>query len=207
MQQAISQFSTQFKGGVRANLFDVSIACAGAGFVTDKLQFHCKGASIPAQTIGNIPVPYQGRQLMVPGDRTYADWTATIFSDEGWVIRSQFESWMQQIQDLVVNFQGIGATELYGTAIVSQYRRDGGVEASYSMNCYPTEVAAIDLAWDSNDAVEEYAVTFAVNYMGAPDPGGKSAPTSGNPASWKIGGSVDSKGNRQVNAAVRKAWK
>ena len=29
---------------------------------------------------------------------------------------------------------------------------------------YPVNISAIDLAWDSNDAAEEYTVEFAVQY-------------------------------------------
>ena len=200
MQQAISHFSTQFKGGVRANLFDVSITCAGAGFTTPKLEYHCKGASIPAQTIGNIPVPYQGRQFMVPGDRTYADWTATVFGDEGWEIRSQFEHWMHQIQNHDINLQSLSSATLYGEAVVTQYNRKGAVESSYSMNLYPTECAAIDLAWDSNDAVEEYAVTFAVNHWHA-GPGRVSAGTDSG-IKGGISVSADTDGNVSAVASV-----
>ena len=32
-------------------------------------------------------------------------------------------------------------------------------------NCWPTTVDAIDLAFDTNDAIEEFGVTFRFNYM------------------------------------------
>ena len=51
---------------------------------------------------------------------------------------------------------------------------------------YPTEVAAIDLAWDSNDAVEEYAVTFAVNNWHS-DQGVGFDVTGSRDSSWELG--------------------
>ena len=36
-------------------------------------------------TVGEVPVFYRGRQIYVAGDRTYADWTVTVYNDGGWV--------------------------------------------------------------------------------------------------------------------------
>ena len=162
----ISNFSSRFKGGVRANQFTATIAIPpGIGQMGPDFSFHCKGTSIPASTIGNIPVPFLGRQLMVPGDRTYADWTVTVFNDVTMDIRHTFEGWMAQLQNHGANFQNSTKNEdVYGMGTVTQLNRTGKAISSYSIEIYPTEVAAIDLAWDSNDAVEEYSVTFAVNY-------------------------------------------
>jgi hypothetical protein len=42
--------------------------------------------------------------------------------------------------------------------------RNGEALRTYRMeDIYPTEIAAIDLGMDTNDTVEEYGVTFAVN--------------------------------------------
>ena len=76
----INDFSKHFRGGVRANLFTCNVS--GPGIADRSTEYHCKGTSIPASTIGNIDVPYLGRQLKVPGDRTYADWTVTLFNDK-----------------------------------------------------------------------------------------------------------------------------
>ena len=206
MPSTINKFKDEFRGGVRANLFRCDITAAGVGFISNKLEFHAKGTSIPASTIGNIDVPYQGRQLKVPGDRTYADWTVTVFNDEGMSLRHQFEHWMMKIQNHGTNYQEVGYASLYGDGTVTQLNRKGSAVSSYSINMYPTEVAAIDLAWDSNDAVEEYAVTFAVNWW-MPGVGGITA-TSGDKDTfkWKIGGSIDSEGNKSATVQASKTF-
>jgi hypothetical protein len=190
MATSIHDFSSIFKGGVRANLFTCRVTPPNR--LVPDFEFHCKGTSMPASTIGNIPVPYRGRQLMVPGDRTFADWTVTVFNDRGMYIRGVFEEWMAQIQDHSENRTLLDHP--YGKATVIQLRRDGGVERTYSItSMYPTEVAAIDVAWDSNDAVEEYAVTFAVNHWAA----GPGTVTTASGKSPKFGIEVraDSEGN------------
>ena len=188
----ISQFKDEFKGGVRANLFAVNIT--HPTILQDRgLQFHCKGASIPASTIGNIDVPYRGRQLKVPGDRTYADWTATMFNDENMTLHGKFEEWMHNIQNHGANVQKTDPERVYGNGTVIQYNRKGAAIQSYSIEMYPTEVAAIDLAWDSNDAVEEYAVTFAVNWW-IPKPGWNSTKSGDDAIDWHLGVNVGSDG-------------
>ena len=192
MATSIHDFSSRFKGGVRANLFNCRITTPNRGGLAD-FEFHCKGTSMPASTVGNIDVPYRGRQLKVPGDRTFADWTVTVFNDRGMYIRGVFEEWMAKLQDHWENKQDMGMSP-YGQASVTQLKRDGGSERTYRItSLYPTEVAAIDVAWDSNDAVEEYSVTFAVNHWVA-GPGSISTASGSDP---KLGIEVraDSEGN------------
>ena len=197
MATNIHQFQSEFKGGVRPNLFSCSIGGPDIGF--PGFEFHCKGTSLPASTIGNIPVPYHGRQLMVPGDRTFADWTATIFNDSGMIIRGYFEEWMAGMQAHEENTSSLSYP--YGSATVQQLARDGSNMRTYIISSmYPTEVAAIDLAWDSNDAVEEYAVTFAVNHWFA----GPGTVSAGSDSGIKGGISVsaDTDGNVSAVASV-----
>jgi len=192
MATSIHDFSSRFKGGVRANLFNCRITTPNRGGLAD-FEFHCKGTSMPASTVGNIDVPYRGRQLKVPGDRTFADWTVTVFNDRGMYIRGVFEEWMAKLQDHWENKQDMSMSP-YGQASVTQLKRDGGSERTYRItSLYPTEVAAIDVAWDSNDAVEEYSVTFAVNHWVA-GPGTVST-ASGSDPKWGVEVRADSGGN------------
>ena len=204
MPTNIHQFQSEFKGGVRPNLFSCNIGGPDIGF--PGFEFHCKGTSLPASTIGNIPVPYHGRQLMVPGDRTFGDWTVTVFNDVDMIIRHNFESWMKLIQNHRDNTSHLGGGYPYGQATVTQLRRSGEALRSYTIGeIYPTECAAIDLAWDSNDAVEEYAVTFAVNnwFADGMSPGSSSG---GDNSKWKAGVSITT-GSGGTRASVHGSYK
>mgnify|MGYP001158161246 CR=1 FL=1 len=185
----ISTFSSRFKGGVRPNLFKAEITIPPSiGAMPQDFIFHCKGTSLPTSTIGNIDVNFLGRQLKVPGDRTFADWTVTVFNDENMNIRHTMEGWMASLQNHGANFQdSSNPTDVYGTGTVTQLARDGDAISTYSLSIYPTEVAAIDVAWESNDAVEEYTVTFAVNYW-IPRRGGANFGTGGaDDIQWNLG--------------------
>ncbi len=187
----ISNFSSKFRGGVRPNLFNCSITPPTGVMLSNDFSFHCKGTSMPASSVPAIDVNYLGRQLKVPGDRTYADWTVTVYNDVDMSIRHAFEGWMHKIQNHGVNYQEI--TNPYGTATVTQLSRGSrgqkgdGVVASYIMEVMPTEVSAIDLAWDSNDAVEEYTVNFAVNTWVTDDIGAPKA-SGDDSIKWHIEG-------------------
>ena len=160
----ISDFAAKFKGGVRPNLFRVSINSPSAIF-TD-LEFLCKSATIPDSTIGKVEVGYRGRKLQVPGDRVFSDWEITVLNDTDWQNRSAMEAWLGRIQAHTANYSDYSSNDVsyYGTASVSQLDRQNNIIRTYRMEVMPTAVAAITLGSEENDSVEEFACTFAVNY-------------------------------------------
>jgi hypothetical protein len=186
----ISDFAAHFKGGVRPNLFRVDIQ--GPEFFNN-FHFFCKGAPIPASTIGSIDVPYRGRQLKVPGDRTFEEWTVTVLNDVDWQHRSAFENWSHRITAHSANVSDFDSGDLgyYGTAKVLHLDRSGIVIRRYVLeDIFPTSVAAIDLTSDGNDTVEEYTVGFAVNNV-VIDGQSIDGSTSGTGFDISVGGKID----------------
>ena len=142
---------------------------------------------MPVSTVGAFDVAFLGRALKVPGDRVYADWTVTVFNDIDMAMRHTFEGWMAKIQNHGANVQHSTAhNDIYGQGTVTQLRRDGSAISTYALEIVPTEVAAIELDWGTNDAVEEYSVTFAVNYW-VPKSGGSNFTSGGSDSTeWNI---------------------
>jgi len=138
--------------------------------------FTIKAAQIPASVVGVIEVPFRGRMLKIAGDRTFEPWTITIHNDTSFILRSYFERWMEAIQLYDEN-----ATEFdYGNTPsadpqylkymapmrVSQLDRRGNAVRSYDfVDVWPSNIAAIDLDYGSNDAIEEYTVELQVQYF------------------------------------------
>ena len=92
--------STALKGsGARANLYEVEIHDVPANTLSttavNEFMFTCKAAAIPAMTVGTIDVPYFGRVIKVPGNKTFENWTVTIINDEDFNLRNGFEKWME----------------------------------------------------------------------------------------------------------------
>ena len=152
-------------GGARANQFEVTLV--GVGVLTEPFSFLCRTAQIPGLTIGEVTVPYRGRQVFVAGDRTYDAWTVTVFNDANWAVRGGLETWMNAMSD--IGSSTTAATSpaaYYGTASVRQLDRTGSIIWGGSLyNIWPTTIDPIEFAYDTNDVVEEYGVTFRFNYM------------------------------------------
>jgi hypothetical protein len=160
-------------GGARANQYEVSIT-GGPFATTDLFTFLCRAATIPAQNVGEVAVPFRGRQIYVAGDRTVDPWTVTVFSDAGCQLRGQLEQWSNLIMNMGSDSTGATAPDqYYGEAIVRQMDRNESTVNEYTLfQLWPTVVDPIALAYDTNDVVEEFGVTWRYNYMTSSGGGG-----------------------------------
>ncbi len=164
---------TSFRSGMRfdgqrPNLFEVTLPNVGSAFNGEDLELFAKGTSIPGATIGTVIVPYFGREVKLAGNRTFPEWTITVLNDENFAIRSQFERWMNFINDHGDNTRGSNNSTAYVTkGQVKQFSKigTGTPSAEYSfINMFPTDLSEITLDWGDNDTIEEYTVTFAYDY-------------------------------------------
>ena len=172
--RSIEEFKAVLQGGgVRPTMFQVEMTFPDA-VVVDPTQadnegtYLIKAAQLPASTVGFVEVPFRGRKLKVSGDRTFEDWSVTVTNDVSFGLRKGFEKWSELIQNM--NF-ALGSNELndyFASAVVRQLDRDGNQLRAYRFEgIWPTEVAAIDLDFDTQDTVEEFGVTFKVQYWSA----------------------------------------
>lgn len=167
MSLAIEDFKAKLLGGgARANLFKVLLTYPGAaGGNTELTSFMAKGASIPASTVAEVVVPFRGRQIKVAGDRTFETIQLTIINGIDFAIRDSFERWLNSINQ---HEAGVGFTALadYQSDMeIQQLDRQNNVLKSYFVKgAFPTSLSAIDLSYDSNDAVEEFTVDLSYQY-------------------------------------------
>ena len=156
---------TDFKGnfpfdGARPNLFEVNIPVFNR-----KLTFTAKTAQLPGSTLGTIEIPYFGRTVKVAGNRTFPEWTVTVINDEDFVIKNQLERWMGRINGHESNLQRARFNQYAFDADVYQYGKQGNIIKSYTfIDMFPVDISPIDVSWDANDAIEEFAVTFQYQY-------------------------------------------
>ena len=180
----VNDFSSKLiGGGVRPHLFEVTGSLGGSSPQQEGLiPFMVKAAQLPASTVGMIEVPYRGRKIKIPGDRTFAEWTITVISDGNFELRDAFEEWMSRINSHAGNtsldaLHQPGSAGIYSDWQVNQLDRSGGVIKSYKMlNCFPTDVSAMDVSYETTDTIHEFTVTLQYTYWTAL--GSKS--TSGN---------------------------
>lgn len=168
----VSGFLSKVSQGVRPNMFEVSIQFpAGAGADdTEIVTYMCKSAALPSSNVGVIEVPFRGRTVKIAGDRTFDNWSATFINDKDFKTRSYFEKWLELINSHQANTSGIINPREYGrTVIIKQLEKDdsagGEVVRSYKLwYAFPTSASAIDLAYDSNDQIEEFSIEFQYSY-------------------------------------------
>lgn len=196
---SITDFASSFRGGVRANLFKVNIT--GPTQFTS-LDFLCKGAGLPGQSIPAIDVGFRGRTLKVPGDRSFDDWEVVVLNDPEMANRQAIENWMTQITASSANYTNFNRNSIdyYGLATVSQLDRQQNVIRSYRMHILPTTVSAIELDMSTNDEVEDFTITFAVNMMEI-DSQGLDANISGSGIDFKASASI-TVGDVQVGISI-----
>ena len=158
---SIDQFKAQLLGGgPRANRFRVFIPRSGS-----KIEFLCQSAQIPAAQVGVIEQNFRGHILKMAGDRTFEPWTVTIINDVEFSSRSALEDWQTDIQELD---SGEGITSLdymVDRAFVEQLNKDDTVLARYEFfNMFPTSIGAIDLSYETVDALETFDVEFQYSH-------------------------------------------
>ena len=172
----VNDFSSKLiGGGVRPHLFEVSGTIGGMSTTTNLTPFMVKAAQLPASTVGMIEVPYRGRKIKIPGDRTFAEWTITVIADGNFELRDGFESWMSNINSHAGNIAndsahrpGQSTGPVYADWEVNQLARDGSVIKSYKMmHCFPSEVSAMDVNFETTDSIHEFTVTLQYSYWTA----------------------------------------
>ena len=155
-------------GGAKASLFQVQITNPVNAIADLKTPFMVQAAAIPESTLGTIEIPYFGRKVKIAGDRTFAEWTVTIINDEDFLIRNAMEQWSNSINSHAGNIREFGSASplLYkSNAQITQFSKTGVPIREYTFNgMFPTEVSAIEMAWETTDAIEEFTVTFQYDF-------------------------------------------
>ena len=157
-------------GGARANLFEVNVNFPGvAGGDTELTNFMCKATSLPGVTMAPVEVPFRGRMVKFPGDRTFEEWTMTVYNDTNFTIRDSFETWMNAMNTHLSNVGLVVDNAGYGTYLadieVSQLNESGSTVKKYKLrNAFPTSISAIELSYDQTTAIEEFTINLSYDY-------------------------------------------
>jgi hypothetical protein len=155
------------------------------------MRFLIKTAALPASNLTTIAVPFRGRTLKIAGDRTFDTWNITVLNDTNFRLRNAFEKWSNYINRHDDNSGVITPASYQREIVVHQLSR--GIAStnptadkapatgssipilkSYKLyGCYPSAVDAIPLSYETTDTIEEFNVTFEVQWWDAFDLDGK----------------------------------
>ena len=189
----ILEFQKAIRGGVRPNLFSVEhpwpttntdlaepsitgVAASKGSAVT----YMCKSAALPATNVGTVELPFRGRVIKVPGDRSYETWTGTFYMDDAFALRSAYEKWIELTNGVDKNTASADIVDTWVDIKVTQLDKFGGdtsdklreLRVYRLVQAWPVSVSQISLAYDNNDSYEEFDVEFAYQYHTSVGPGG-----------------------------------
>ncbi|AHK11015.1 tail tube protein [Escherichia phage HY01] len=159
----VDDVTRAFESGdfARPNLFQVEISYLGQNFT-----FQCKATALPAGIVEKIPVGFMNRKINVAGDRTFDDWTVTVMNDEAHDARQKFVDWQSIAAGQGNEITGGKPAEYKKSAIVRQYARDAKTVTKEVeiKGLWPTNVGELQLDWDSNNEIQTFEVTLALDY-------------------------------------------
>ena len=174
----VAVFKSNFDGGSRSNRFAVT-GLIGGEDTTAINHIVVKAASMPAVTVGILRVPFRGRVVKMPGDRTYEEWTFTVMDgfDASSNMRDKFLAWNrifnkheENVPDTpFANSDGgidLDNETLFTDWNVHQLGLSGKVQRSVTLHkCWPTVISEVTLSYDNADTIAEYTVTLAYDYL------------------------------------------
>lgn len=160
------------QSGNRNNQFRVTLTfpafVTGGSAAATAAQFLCHTASLPGQTIGVAEVMYRGRQVKLPGERTFENWQVTIYNDADMKIHSAFESWMQSINNKQENSGMTNSLDFTSSLLVEQLDRNGVTLKSYTFSdAWPTNIGAIALSFADNNTIQSFTCDLAYSWFEA----------------------------------------
>lgn len=165
----LESFKANLRDTVRPNRFWVTVKGnqAGASWNEQPLSFMIKNFVIPARTIGEIILNFQGMQTKIAGDPTYDDVSMTVHVDYAMEIKKYFEEWMEGFVEVGADGVNIRKEPYdYKAEIqVDQLGREGEIIASYELiGAWPKNMNSIELSHDSSDTASELSIDFGIDY-------------------------------------------
>ena len=157
-------------GGARANQFRVTITPPSGiaiGLDVRRSSFLVTASNLPGSTLGEIAVPFRGRNIYVTGDRPAPEaWTVTFYNDTDFMIRNAMERWHNGINDFANN-TGVTTPADYQTDLfVEQLDRDDTVLKTYIFrNSFPLTIGTIDLSSAEAGELETFEVTWRYQHF------------------------------------------
>ena len=157
-------------GGARANQYRVTIVPPpgiATGLDIRRTSFLVTASNLPASTLGEIAIPFRGRNVYISGDRPAPDsWSTTFYNDTDFMIRNAMELWQNGINSYVDNTGVISPSDYQTDLTVEQLDRDDTVLKSYIFrNAFPTSIGVIELSNAEATEIETFPITFRYQHF------------------------------------------
>ena len=152
-------------GGARANQFRVTITPPpgiAIGLDVRRASFLVTASNLPQSQLGEIAVPFRGRNIYVTGDRPAPEpWTVTFFNDTDFMVRTAMERWHNGINNFADNTGVTNAADYQTDLFVEQLDRDDTILKTYIFrSAFPVSVGQIDLTNEETTTIETFEVQW-----------------------------------------------
>ena len=168
---AIADFKANLiGGGARANQFRVTITPPpgiAIGLDVRRASFLVTASNLPQSQLGEIAVPFRGRNIYVTGDRPAPEpWTVTFFNDTDFMVRTAMERWHNGINNFADNTGVTNAADYQTDLFVEQLDRDDTILKTYIFrSAFPVSVGQIDLTNEETTTIETFEVQWRYQHF------------------------------------------
>ena len=157
-------------GGARANQFRVTITPPpgiAIGLDVRRASFLVTASNLPASNLGEIAVPFRGRNIYISGDRPAPEpWSVTFYNDTDFMVRNAMERWHNGINDFANNTGAVNSADYQTDLFVEQLDRDDTILKTYIFRAaYPLTVGQIDLSTAEATEIETFEVTWRYQHF------------------------------------------
>ena len=157
-------------GGARANQFRVTITPPpgiAIGLDVRRASFLVTASNLPQSQLGEIAVPFRGRNIYVTGDRPAPEpWTVTFFNDTDFMVRTAMERWHNGINNFADNTGVTNAADYQTDLFVEQLDRDYTILKTYIFrSAFPVSVGQIDLTNEETTTIETFEVQWRYQHF------------------------------------------
>lgn len=169
----INRFLSAIKSGLfRGYRYRVTVAfppiVANSQTISDATTL-AKSAVIPASTLGELVLTYGGREIPLPGDRSFAEMPLTFIVTNDTAVRDAWELWSEIINGSESNTAGVVDPDDYLRDVtLEMLGPQNEVLKTYVLqNAWPKEVGQIQLSQESRDASVEFEVSLRYLQVGS----------------------------------------
>jgi hypothetical protein len=166
--QSLDDFAKNMKSFARPNLFEVEITPIGEGnnVLIKRLMFNCHTCSLPGTTILTTEkdMPQAGYNS-IAYQKTYEDVEMQFYVHEDMKEIEIFQNWMKRMINPATN--QVGLFEHYVSPAIrirNLDRQQNTIAITTLYEAFPKTLAAIPLAYGTNDEVMSVSITFTYRY-------------------------------------------
>lgn len=167
----IFDFAAALNSSVRPNQFRVHIvfptAVEGSKVAAfNEVTFLTHQASLPSYNTEDCPVYYRGRIIHESGEKSYEQWSCTIYNTSDFTVRTVIENWASLMHDPSVVAGSVDPNVYKSNILIEQLDRNDQCLRVYKLvGAWPSSTGTIELDYSQGTTVESLQLQFYFDYF------------------------------------------